>query len=219
MTPTANDVLQVWDLGQNQPAWQKALLMLAPCLSDLTLAELLSLPLGRRNALLLELRRRMLGPTMHCLVYCPECREPLEFSMQTVEFLVPEEALIAEPSLTSRNLALAAAAHDLDAARLCLEQGARTQLQPGAEADAAYAKLLPVHASADLRVVLECAAGGHVWSASFDIVSFLWVELEELARSLLEDVRSLARTFGWPEREILAMSAARRKYYLEVATG
>jgi hypothetical protein len=32
----------------------------------------------------------------------------------------------------------------------------------------------------------------------------------------LNDVHDLARTYGWSEKDILEMSAVRRRYYLEV---
>jgi hypothetical protein len=48
----------------------------------------------------------------------------------------------------------------------------------------------------------------------FDIVTFLWREIENLAGHLLRDVHTLASAYGWRESDILALSAARRDFYL-----
>jgi len=45
---------------------------------------------------------------------------------------------------------------------------------------------------------------------------FLWTEITSQARRLLHEVHLLATTYGWHEADILAMSAIRRQYYLEM---
>jgi hypothetical protein len=51
----------------------------------------------------------------------------------------------------------------------------------------------------------------------FDVVSYLWGEIEDWAERLLRDVHSLAAAYGWSERDIVGMSALRRRLYLELA--
>jgi hypothetical protein len=46
----------------------------------------------------------------------------------------------------------------------------------------------------------------------------VWAEVDVRARRLLADVATLARTYGWTEPEVLALSEARRAAYLRLAT-
>jgi hypothetical protein len=70
---------------------------------------------------------------------------------------------------------------------------------------------------ANLQISLTCPVCGHDWEAAFDIVSFLWTELDNWAQRMLQTVHLLARSYGWREADILAMSPTRRRLYLEMA--
>ena len=63
---------------------------------------------------------------------------------------------------------------------------------------------------------LNCADCGHRWVSAFDIVSFLWSEIDNWAKRLLREVCALATALGWREADILAMSAQRRQLYLQI---
>jgi hypothetical protein len=69
----------------------------------------------------------------------------------------------------------------------------------------------------NLQIGLTCPACGHCWEAAFDIVSFLWSEIHGWAQRMLRTVHVLARSYGWQEADILAMSPTRRQIYLEMA--
>jgi hypothetical protein len=69
---------------------------------------------------------------------------------------------------------------------------------------------------ADVRLNFNCDACGHRWSATFDIVSYLWSEIDDWARRILREVHVLASTYGWREADILGMSARRRLMYLQL---
>lgn len=142
---------------------------------------------------------------------------------------------------TSLDLAAVAACESVEAARRalvrrCIEgapAGARSPADDGAldggaldggaldGADVAAA----VEAELDRRagvsagaVALACPECGHGWNLEFDVAAFAWREIEILAARLLRDVDVLARRYGWSEREILGLSAARRRFYLELAS-
>jgi len=66
----------------------------------------------------------------------------------------------------------------------------------------------------DLTFALQCPLCDHEWNETFDIVSYLWMEIEEVARALLDDVHRLASSYGWSEAQILTLSDARRSHYL-----
>ena len=67
-------------------------------------------------------------------------------------------------------------------------------------------------------VTLACPDCGHGWDMELDIAAFTWREIELLAGSLLRHVDVLARRYGWSEQEILRLSPARRRFYLELAS-
>lgn len=69
---------------------------------------------------------------------------------------------------------------------------------------------------ANVQLALQCAACGQHWLAAFDIVTYLWRELEHWARGLLREVHWLASAYGWRESDILQMTARRRRAYLEL---
>jgi hypothetical protein len=63
-----------------------------------------------------------------------------------------------------------------------------------------------------------CPVCGHAGQTLFDIAGYLWEEIRTQAQRLLHEVHALARAYGWREGDILALSAARRRAYLEMAT-
>ncbi len=69
---------------------------------------------------------------------------------------------------------------------------------------------------AEIEYALVCPECQERWTTLFDIVSFFWEELGALAKRLLRDVHVIASAYGWRESDILALSSARRQYYLEL---
>ena len=77
-------------------------------------------------------------------------------------------------------------------------------------------RLAAADTDADLGVDLSCVACGHDWRAAFDVAEHVWSDVDTAARRLLLDVHRLACAYGWREPDVLALSAARRHYYLEL---
>ncbi len=69
---------------------------------------------------------------------------------------------------------------------------------------------------AEVLLDLACPACGTRWQAVFDIAAFFWIELAAEAKRLLREVDALARSYGWREADILALSPWRRQAYLEM---
>jgi hypothetical protein len=69
---------------------------------------------------------------------------------------------------------------------------------------------------ADIQIAISCPACAQGWRAAFDILTFLWSEIEAWAWRMLSDVHTLASAYGWCERDILALSPTRRQFYLEM---
>ncbi|MGW4967776.1 hypothetical protein ACWEPL_62105, partial [Nonomuraea sp. NPDC004186] len=66
----------------------------------------------------------------------------------------------------------------------------------------------------DVELCLACPDCGLEWAESFDIVSYLWSELDGWCRRTLLEVHDLAAAYGWTEPQVLALSAWRRQCYL-----
>lgn len=129
---------------------------------------------------------------------------------QTLDFRLP----------TSFDLAAIAGCHDVEEARDRLhERCIRGPLANDEPILAAAEREIAERAgAAAMTVDLECPACIHRWSLDFDIAAFFWEELRVRARRLLREVDALARRYGWSERDILALSDARRRDYLELAS-
>jgi hypothetical protein len=93
-----------------------------------------------------------------------------------------------------------------------------TQL-PDDVINAVVAHMAEADPQADVQIKLCCVACSHQWHSTFDIVSFLWSEINTWALRILREVHLLASTYGWREADILAMSPYRRQLYLEIIGG
>ena len=65
----------------------RGLQMLSYCLPGKPREELAAIAIGRRDAMLLELRRATLGPVLNAFAVCPGCAEELEFTLNTADLL------------------------------------------------------------------------------------------------------------------------------------
>ena len=87
---------------------------------------------------------------------------------------------------------------------------------PSLVLDRAAVLMAQADPQADVQLALSCPQCGHGWQAVFDLVAFFWAEISAWASQILREVHTLASTYGWREADILAMSARRRQYYLDM---
>jgi hypothetical protein len=231
------DLLGAWEDGRGEAMAARALTMLGRALPASDRGALADLPIGQRDALLLQLRALSFGPTAECLSRCPACDATIEFPV-SIPDLVVQDATAAEGSVDWRGIRLRirpATTRDqlsltgmTDAAAMagallqrCAARSdapaAESRDVPGDAADAVAAEMARLDPGADLRFTLTCPECGVTWSSIFDVVSFLWREIDAAARRLLADVHTLASAYGWSEGDILALSPARRRVYLQLA--
>jgi hypothetical protein len=240
---SAQQLLQIWEIGQQQHPIDRALTLLSFALPGRTVEELVQLSIGQRDAYLLTLRELTLGPQMESYAECPHCQEKLEFSLKVTDLRVvePTAAIPSQHHLkiedveiqftlpNSQDLAAIAHCPNLTTARqaliqCCIQQVSQNgtaiainQLAP-AVLDQLSAYMAECDPQAELLLDLVCPACQHQWQVLFDIVSFFWTELSAQAKRLLREVHTLARGYGWREADILAMSARRRQLYLDLVT-
>jgi hypothetical protein len=238
---SAQDVLSIWEAGIAQSPVGRALAILAAASPGVPGEALAALPVGRRDARLLEIREETFGPTLNGVSPCPRCAERVEFTLEIPELHARvrpgAEAAEGEVHLeawslryrlpTSGDLVAAAECGDPGGARRvlagrCILEAQRGGAPAGAgevppeaisRMAAAMAELDP---SAEVLLDFICPACGHAGQTLFDIAGYLWEEIQAQAQRLLHEVDVLARAYGWREADILALSAARRRAYLEM---
>lgn len=235
---TSADWIDTLDRCQSLPA------MLRPCaLLDGVLGgaegAAQALPVGRRDAQLLELQQALFGPTLDALAQCPHCGERLELNLRVADLRVPDVAGAAPVVCLehhgyhlrgrlpdSRDLAAAAQAADVTEARDTLMQRCLLEatheglpLAPLDLPDALLKQLGEAMSAADpqadTELALECPACAHFWNEPFDVGSYLLDSLEHWAERSLDQVHTLAQAYGWSEAQILALSPSRRARYIE----
>lgn len=240
---SAAELLDIWDRGITQTSVERALTLLAAAHAESSVEALARLSIGRRDGLLLRLREWTFGPRFVSLASCPGCGERLElaFGVNDLRMQAAAEAdgelavHVADYAVRFRlpnslDLTVLGGGEDLTAVRRLLLKRCLLQIQcngvetpsevlPVEVMDAIARCMAEADPQADVRLALICPRCGHRWQAAFDIGAFFWREIEAWAERTLREVHLLATRYGWRERDILAMSARRRQWYLNVVSG
>lgn len=233
----ALDLLRAWEQGLDESLPSRALILLAAASPGTGPRDLAGLSAGRRDGLLIDLRRALFGDRLTCVATCPRCAQQVEFEVLTGALRLPDaeggclevehEGYQVRCRLPDADALAALAGTDCEAGRDQLVRTCVLSISHGGEpieADALPDSLIAVVGerieAADPQVRIDlaitCGACEHAWQAPFDIVSYLWTELDRWARGTLRNVLILARHTGWSECEILAMSARKRQLYLDL---
>ncbi len=240
---TAQDILAVWEAGQDQHPVDRALTVLEHGFPDLTRERSARLPLGQRDRLLLVLRAQVFGDVMTAAAGCPKCGEQLEIPIAVSEVSGQPAAVSGQPAAfslrsgkyavrfrlpDSRDQAAAAVSPDPTAAHRALlerciisvrhgKQEVRPSRLPEATVTALAGRMEELDPLAELTFDLTCPQCGNQWEEVLDPAGFFWAELAMEAQRLLSEVHTLAQAYGWREQDILALSARRRQQYLGLA--
>lgn len=240
---TTSTLLDIWDGQSGLDHVGRVQRLLDGAAAGLQ-SDLATLAIGERDRRLLDLREQLFGSQIEALEDCPWCGAQLEvaFDIDAVRMNQPSPEATHANSLTTIQIggyvidARLPTSADLRRIRGCLSvEEARVQLLesclvgasrdgapveagdlPQAVQDAVSRALGQADPQAEIELQLECAACGNGWTSRFDIVDYLWAEVEQFGRRTLHDVHLLARAYGWSEGEILALSPRRRNYYLEL---
>jgi hypothetical protein len=227
-------LLSAWESASGRPAPDRAV-TLAAAASGLPAEDVADLPLGACDLLLLQLREQCFGPRLDGLVECPRCGAELDVRIDVDELQVggAEDARTVEVegrtvrlrALTSRDIRSCGGDRDRLLTRCILgEPGVGGELADGGDPagpsravlDAVEAQLDALDPQAAAAIDINCASCGASWPASVDVTEFVWSEVDRFARRLLHDVHTLATAYGWCEADVLAVSPARRRFYLGV---
>ncbi len=194
-----------------------------------------ALAVGDREALLLQLRRATFGDRLDCVVECPACGETLDVAVAVGELLLepyPDatewlQALVDDGRrvvfrpVTGADQEAGArlALEDLDAAaalvvRRCVEADGD---EPARDLEPAVAALL-AEADPQAEVVLNvaCSACPKTFAVALDAAAFLERELAGRRDELYRELHVLASHYHWSEAELLSLTPAKRRRYLEL---
>jgi hypothetical protein len=241
--PSTSELLSAWENGLGQAPAHQALAMLRAVVPHDTPDELARLSIGQRDAHLLDLGVSSFGPQAGAVVACPVCQEQLELDLDFRELRVqPTAAGDVSPSgrlvvsvhgydvelrlPDSEDLAASIQQGDVAASQQALLERCVIDARRGGNpihalelpapvVEALEAKMGEVDPQADIRLALSCPECASQWEVTFDIVSFLWTELHAWACRILSEVHLLASAYGWCERDVMALSPARRRFYLQ----
>jgi hypothetical protein len=238
---TQGELLAIWDRGEGASVTRRAMAMLAgaaPSSASVGAGELWAMPIGKRDAVLLDLRESLFGSSFTGLTTCPTCEQTLEVTFEAEdvrrdatavdrETVTIDNFAIAFRLPTSADLAIVERASSIEAGRAalleacvlsvnCADEALRLDELPDAVIDALTASMAELDPQADVTIDVDCPECAHAWREPFDIVTFAWNELSSWARHLLVDVHTLARAYGWSEESIVSMAPSRRNAYLEM---
>ena len=233
-------MLAAWESAGEQPSVARALTLLAAAWPERSREQWTRVPIGERDRQLLALRERMFGTRLDALAVCPVCAEQLELNFDTSQITVPADTARASVEVESEGYSvccrapdsadlLAVAAAPEHHASLLLErcitsaqhQGVPVQAGalPQAVREALELALAQADPQAAVSIAVDCPACEHAWAIDFDVLTYLWSEIDDWAARTLREVHDLASAYGWSERAILAMSAVRRNWYLDIIAG
>ena len=236
---TTTELLAIWEAGRQQTPLERSLYLLA-AYTDSSPGHVATLSVGQRDALLLQIREGLFGSRLLNKATCPACAEPIEWETRladlrlqdpqanaaaqhftlseagfTIQFRLPTSQDIyrttSEPAINANQLladCIMDVKHEGNACPVdTLPESILASLNQRMEAE---------DPQANIEMQLNCPACRHPWTMQFDVVSYLWAEVDSWAPRMFQDVYVLARAFGWSERDILTMSSQRRQIYLDM---
>lgn len=231
------DLLNLWERGRALHPLDRGLLAIHAAFPESGSEGVADWPLGRRNRALMQLRCSCFGPALQAWTACPRCGEKVELNLDAAamirqhESCEPAQTIVIEGETfrlpTSRDLArlakeangerdsLAASIRLLNA---CCAEGEKHSERSWSEEQLEQIgeKMAEADPLAEILFGFECPACSAVCNQALDLPVFLWEEIEAQIRRVLVEIHALASAYGWSEREILSLSDARRRLYLEM---
>lgn len=233
------ELLTVWDENSHKPLLSKTLGLLAKACGTDDTVKIGRMSIGERDARLLMLREWLFGTAMKNKTACPVCKENVEWEASTRQMLVQHlRTDFSVPVFTAETTSatiffrlpdsfdLQKAGEQQDNGNGIIENCILEIMRNGekhpaasiapAELEALEKRMSEEDPQADIRVQLNCPACANAWEAAFDIMSYLWAEINNWAYRLMDEVALLARHFGWAEKDIVNMSARKRNLYIQM---
>lgn len=241
-TLTDRDLLLVWEkeAEAGRSLIEKSLALLEWAYPEYNPEQLASMPIGERDARLLQIREQLFGPALENTAFCPACGLKIEWEthIDSLKLLSLAEGKRPGPICLSHEgrqiyFRLPSSADMLELMaeeqsdispdeliRRCVVRSDFPSMQKGEIPlelkRRIIAKMEENDPQADISIRLSCPNCGEDWALDFDIMHYLWMEIDDWAYRTIRDIGLLAYYFGWAENDILAMSRFRRNLYLNL---
>jgi hypothetical protein len=238
-TVTAARLLNAWESSLDEPVARRGAAVVAGC-RGLHVDDVSRWNVAMLNDELFQLRAELFGTAAEALTDCPSCRQCLELELDVVGLnpapmtrdrdvlhVVDGYSITAKWPSSDDVAAACAGAEKATAAVALLERCVESVLSPSGEAlqlpdlprDVGtgireWMSLELESAEALLEVV--CDVCDHQFQVPFDIASFLLSDVDSWAGNVLREIHVLASAHGWTEAEVLALSARRRRHYIDL---
>lgn len=237
----SKELLDIWEQTTHLGLIQRSLHLLA-AIYQVQVESVAALSIGDRDLRLLLFRERIFGTQLKSIAHCSACGGKAEWEMQTetlrlqspattpnagfhwqdgdlsVRYRLPDSADLLRAMRTPDEAEpirfISACIQDVTQKGIEASSDTVTEMQLRALAEHMSAR----DPQADIRMELKCPDCSRIWSAPFDIMRYLWTEIDSWAYRLIGDIALLARAFGWNETEVLALSPGRRRLYLDLIT-
>jgi hypothetical protein len=227
-------LLAAWEAGAAAPPAARGPAVLDVLAPVDAATSALDLPLPRLAGHAARCHAELFGADVDGVLACRACGGLLDVAVRLTDLL--PDPMDAEPaghtraglavrSPTARDLVAAGSPRCADPRRTLLARCVTAA--PDAPVDVAgltadeLAEIddLLEHAAADALPVVRatCPDCGGDATGVVDAPGLLWHGVAEQAPLLLDEVARLAAAFGWPERDVLALSPLRRAAYLQLA--
>lgn len=221
--PRPTELLDAWESSSGGDWNVRATALVRLGDEGLCEKDALALSVAERDAGLLGLHTRLFGAGLHGVTSCPACGAELELALDVDDLLSSESGEAIEVAGIVARLPTVG---DVEAAAGCSGAAEARRLfaerATGAEVDdetiaAVSSALAEIAGPADVVVEVVCPSCGNESEAPLDVGAFVWAEVDAAARATLLEVDTLARAYGWSEREVLELTRARRRRYVELA--
>lgn len=232
--PTSTELLHLWENSFDQTKLDWALHLLAIACSTPNLETAAQWDISQRDGRLFQLRAWMFGTHFTNTTLCPKCNEKVEWEMNISDFPIPALQLEASTQTftfeqdgyhiryrqpNSQDIMTGDPEKILDNCLITIlkEQTVITYHDlPDSTKGALNTDMEKANPLAHISMQLSCPSCQNQWEVIFDIIHYLWTEVDQWAKHILQEVYLLARAFGWSEQEILNLSPRRRQYYLQM---
>jgi hypothetical protein len=200
-------------------------------------AVLKKLSLGDRASLLLSARKLMIGDAIACTAVCPSCGkamsldlsadgilrtghpEPMrDYGLEVSGFRLRVRPLTGEDQDLLVSIASGVDTLVQELAKACIvwsEPDLPARL-PEPLLEVIGSRLEEIDSLSDVTLRLSCPDCGHAFGASFPVEEFVLKELGMHRHQLEREVHWLAFHYHWSEGQILSLSTAKRKRYVEL---
>lgn len=240
---SAEELLMEWENSLPLPLIDRSLNLLSR-LTGAGYATVARWSVGERDALLLEFREWLFGEKLLNLSACPSCGTQVEWEIQIpdirahspvpepgtrrfqhqsgpylIDFRLPDSLDMKDALFSPEKMA-----DPLKTVARCIVGAGKsgTETDPAALPPEILEEIGDRMGEEDplslITMELHCPSCYKQWEATFDIMHYLWKEIDSWAQKMLRDVASLAKAFGWSEKEILRMTPSRRNLYLDIVT-